>query len=128
MAISKIIEYMTLTHTNLEWLNNYEHDVTKSNEWNYFIDLKFRISEYISYCNDIDKLINLFEINTMKMPGVGSRELVIHNIIFHCLKYKPWNQYYYNNLNTETLYKIIELGLKKYQIKKKIDDISEDFI
>ena len=114
-----------IADTELVWLIDYSLD---SIQWGYFIQLKFRINDYICLPNKFVNLVNLFKIDNSKLPfGVNTGDAICNNILVLFLRYNLWNQYYYDNMDTTELYQLIDYNLKKYQMKKKLNDVSEDF-
>ena len=93
-------------------------------------------SDQIDLCVRIDNLLNLsndkyIDYYTQQLdcydPFGNPESIIISHILLDILHYEHWNQYYYKNMSDEDLLNLINIGIKKYKVEKKKQDLENDF-
>lgn len=109
---------------SLRWILKADED---SEELKQFMTLFNRIrklyTDFISF-NQAVELYPSYKFD-IGIPWLYCKEVAC--IILDCMRYKPWNQFYYSQMGDERLTQMIDLANKEYKQRFLIDSISQDF-
>lgn len=109
---------------SLRWILDTDED---SEELKQFMTLFNRIRKLYTDFISFNQAVELYPTYKFDdgIPWLYCKEVTC--IILDCMRYKPWNQFYYSQMGDERLSQMIDWANKEYKQRTLIDSISQDF-
>ena len=109
---------------SLRWILKTEEDSEKLKQFmTLFKRIRKLYTDFISF-NQAVALYPTYKFDD-KIQWFYCKEVTC--IILDCMRYKPWNQFYYSQMGDERLSQMIDWANKEYKQRTLIDSISQDF-